>query len=411
MYTICSGRDIVAAYSIHWEKAGIGMKYSMKYIKSIIRFLLTILGIALAVFIAVRFIRFFMPFVIGWIISMIANPLVRFAESRMKLIRKHSSMLIIILVLALIVGGGYLLITKVVTEVGALVVQAPDLYNGFREEFSEVEKNLDGFLNQLPEDIQISIGNFQENVTTEIGNLISNISQWAVSWAGAAAKQLPNMLIGIIFTILSAYFFTADRDKILEFGRENTPVFIQKKWKFLSENFRKVIGGYLKAQLKIMAIVWVILGIGFLILRIDFAVFVAFFVAFLDFLPFFGTGTALIPWALFKVLSGEPQIAIGLIIIYLLTQLCRRLLEPKLVSDSMGISPLWTLIFMYAGYKLYGVLGMLLAVPIGAILINFYKVGAFNQILSVSRMALEDFYQWLRPQNEEDDNQKEQKDE
>ena len=129
---------------------------------------------------------------------------------------------------------------------------------------------------QLPENVQTSINNVQDDLGERIGKLVGNISEWTVGYAGDMAKHLPNVLISIIFTILSAYFFIADRDGILEFGRNNTPQIIQEKWKLLSDSFKKVFGGYFKAQFKIMAIIWAILCVGLLFLQVSFAVWLHF---------------------------------------------------------------------------------------------------------------------------------------
>ena len=126
-----------------------------------------------------------------------------------------------------------------------------------------------------------------------------------------------------------------------------------------------------------------------------FAIVVAILIAFLDMLPFFGTGTALIPWAVFQLFSGDVRLAVGLVILYLVTQLVRRIIEPKLVGDSIGVNPLLTLIFMYIGYRISGVLGMILAVPIGAIVINFYKAGIFDGPINGLKEAADDFIKWL----------------
>ncbi|MGI6095619.1 MAG: sporulation integral membrane protein YtvI [Lachnospiraceae bacterium] len=372
-----------------------------KYIKSLIDLLLTIIGIILVIAVALWGLDFFMPFVIGWIVSMIANPLVRFAESKLKIVRKHTSMVIIILVLGIILGAGYLVGAKVVREVVALVQQAPEISQSLSGEFQDVQKNLALLMMDLPENVRTYLQDFGNDLGEKLAVLTSNVSQWTVSWASGFAKRVPSMLIAMIFTILSAYFFIVDRDKILEFGRKNTPLVIQRRWKLLADNFLGVLGGYMKAQLKIMLVVWVLLTAGFFVLGIGYAIPVAFLVSLCDMLPFLGTGTILIPWAIFKVLSGDVQIALGLIIIYGITQLVRRLIEPKLVGDSIGVNPLATLIFMYAGYKWFGVLGMILAVPIGAIMINFYRMGMFDHMLAVLKEAVEDFYYWLRPQEKE----------
>lgn len=152
-----------------------------------------------------------------------------------------------------------------------------------------------------------------------------------------------------------------------------------------------------------MAIIWAILCVGLLFLQVSFAVLVAFLISFLDMLPFFGTGTALIPWAIFKLLSGDTKFAVGLIILYLVTQLVRRIIEPKMVGDSIGMDPLLTLIFMYTGYRISSVIGMILAVPIGAVVINFYKAGMFDKPLQSAKEALEDLLEWFYRTSRDDD--------
>lgn len=374
-----------------------------KYAKSILAFLFTVVGGAALFVLGFKALGFFMPFVIGWFIALIANPLVRILERRLKVARKHTSMLLIIAVLAGIVGGLYFIGVKAAEETKSLIDQAPELYLGLREEFQEAGQNLSRFIDELPKDVQESISDFQRQIGQSVGNVVGKLSQFTVNQASDFAKNLPSILISIIFTIISAYFFIADRDKILEFGRENTPRLIQEKWRLLADSFRNIFGGYFKAQFKIMGVIGVILFIGLLILKVKFAVLLAVLIAFLDMLPFFGTGTALIPWAVFKLVSGDLQFAVGLTILYLTTQLTRRIIEPKMVGDSIGMNPLLTLIFMYAGYRISSVIGMILAVPVGAIVINFYKAGVFDDGINGVKEAADDFFRWLYQKEESQD--------
>lgn len=366
-----------------------------KYVKSMIVFLITLLGIILGILLGIRFLQFFMPFVIGWIIAMIANPLVRMLERRLKVARKHTSMVIIIGVLAVIIVAIYFLGVKIGEETRSFLEQAPEMYSEFREEFQDAGKNLESIISELPQNIQESLEEAQKDIGDITGQAVGKISQFTVDKAGTFARNIPGILISIIFSILSAYFFIADRDRILEFGRNHTPQIIQEKWRMMAESFKMVFGGYFKAQFKIMAVIGVILFIGMLILKVRFAILVAILVAFLDMLPFLGTGTVLIPWAVFKLLSGDIRYAVGLVILYLVTQLVRRIIEPKLVGDSIGMNPLATLIFMYIGYRVGGVLGMILAVPIGAIVLNFYKAGAFDRVINGFKEAGRDLFQWM----------------
>lgn len=366
-----------------------------KYVKSILVFFITLTGIVLGIFLGIRFLQFFMPFVIGWIIAMIANPLVRILERRLKVARKHTSMLIIIGVLALVIAAIYFLGVRIGQETRAFLDQVPEMYADFREDFQSAGRNLESIISELPENIQESLKEVQQDIGDITGQAVGRLSQLTVDKAGSFARNIPSILISIIFSILSAYFFIADRDRILEFGRAHTPRIIQEKWRMMAESFKTVFGGYFKAQFKIMAVIGVILFIGMLILRVRFAILVAILVAFLDMLPFLGTGTVLIPWAVFKLVSGDIRYALGLVILYLTTQLVRRIIEPKLVGDSIGMNPLVTLIFMYIGYRIGGVIGMILAVPVGAIVLNFYKAGTFDGVLNGLKEAGRDLFQWM----------------
>ena len=211
--------------------------------------------------------------------------------------------------------------------------------------------------------------------------MITKISDPAVTAAGNFAKRLPFYLISIIVAILSAYFFTFQREEVLKWMKKIAPESIEKRMTLVMDNLRYAVGGYFKAQFKIMGVVFLILLIGMAVLGVRYYVLVAFLISFLDFLPFFGTGTAMIPWGLYKFLMGDYKMAVILIVLYAVTQIVRQLLQPKLVADSVGMNPLVTLLLLYIGYRLGSVLGMILAVPIGMVLINMLQAGAFDYIL------------------------------
>lgn len=337
-----------------------------------------------------RVIWFFLPFVIGWLLSVVANPLVKFLEKRVKMVRKHSSMLIIIGVLALISFGAYIAIAKIGGEIILLLNNLPEIYENTTSEFNKIGDNLQVVFNRLPPNIRIQILQIQNEFTTYFASAIGVFGKPTAQAAGNFAKNLPSSLISIIMTILSAYFFIADRDKIIALVNERIPYSIRKSFNAILDEFRHAVGGYFKAQFKIMFVVAVILLIGFSILRIEYAILLALLISLLDFLPFFGTGTVLIPWALIKLLSADYRIAIGLVIIYGVSQLVRQLIQPKLVGDSIGLDPLSTLIFLYIGYKIKGVLGMIIAVPVGMIIINLYKNGIFDNMIRIVKEVLKD---------------------
>ena len=145
-----------------------------------------------------------------------------------------------------------------------------------------------------------------------------------------------------------------------------------------------------------MVVVYIIVIIGLMILKVDYFLLVGFIIAFLDMLPFFGTGTVLGPWAIIKILSGDYRMAIALIILYVVTQVVRQVIQPKLVGDSIGMNPLATLIFMFIGFKLSSVIGMIIAVPIGMILINLYRAGVFDNQIWCLKELVHDFNEFRK---------------
>jgi len=354
---------------------------SGKYLRNVVNIVLFLAGTLLVCILTPKLLVFFLPFVVGWIIALIANPLVRFLEKRLKIVRKHGSMLIIIGAIALVVFGGYLIISKVVRELYGFLSILPELYGALLQDLEEIGTNMHGIAGRFPPKISEGIASLTNTLTESLGDLIGAVGAPTVAAAGTVAKNIPNALVHVIFTILSAYFFIAERDRIVQVAGERIPPGIRKKWGFIVSKFKGAVGGYFKAQFKIMGIVALILIAGFLFLHIKYAVLFALLIAFLDFLPFFGTGTALIPWAVFKALSGDYEFAVGLIIVYLVSQLVRQVIQPKIVGDTIGLNPLATLFFMYIGYKVSNIFGMIIAVPIGMILISLYQAGAFDDIV------------------------------
>ncbi len=372
------------------------MKQSVKYLKILANLLVAVFTVIVIFYVCPKLLVFFMPFVVGYIISAIANPLVRFLEKRLKIVRKHSSMIIIIGVLAVVILLLYLAIIKIGEETVQLVDNLPEIYESLSTEFSAVGENLQIFLERLPENMQTGIANITADLSSYISDFVQAASVPTFTAAGNFAKNVPGTLIAIIMSILSAYFFTADRDKIAAGVKEHMPGGILDKVLFVIKDLKRVVGGYFKAQLKIMVVVYVILVIGLLILQVDYALLVGFFIAFLDMLPFFGTGTVLGPWAIIKILSGDYKMAIALIVLYAVTQIVRQVIQPKIVGDSIGMNPLATLFFMFIGYKLSGVIGMIIAVPIGMIVINLYKAGVFDNQIRCVRELVHDFNQFRK---------------
>ena len=146
--------------------------------------------------------------------------------------------------------------------------------------------------------------------------------------------------------LLSAYFFVAERDQVVIWFRNHAPKSIVERFEMIKRSMVKAVGGYFKAQLKIEIWMYLLLVIGLSILRVDYTLLIALGIAILDFLPFFGTGTVMVPWAIVKILSSDYKMAIGLLIIWGVGQLARQIIQPKIVGDSIGVPPIPTLFLL-----------------------------------------------------------------
>lgn len=359
------------------------------YWKVIVSLAFSLVGTVLFIYLGVRFLSFFMPFVIGWFIAYIASPVVNWLERRLKIVKKLGSAIIIIGVLAGLILLIYFAGSRIWREVVTLIQNMPDLYKQLESGLGDIGKTLDGVFSMLPKGIQNGWQAMISNLDSTMGELMGRLSEPTVTAAGNFAKRIPSVLIATIVTVISAYFFIAEREEVIAWAKKIAPDPVVRRMSMVIDNLKYAVGGYFKAQLKIMAVVFAILLVGFLFLGVHFQILLAILIAFLDFLPFFGTGTALIPWALYKFMVGDYKIAIALMVLYAVTQLVRQLIQPKLVGDSMGLNPLLTLVLLYVGYKVGSLLGMIFAVPVGMIVINLFKAGAFDYILDDVKILME----------------------
>lgn len=355
------------------------MNSSMKkYVKALLNIVIAVVGLLLIVWLVPKGIVFFMPFVIGWVIACIASPVVKFFEEKLKIKRKAGSAFVVIVVIGLVILCLYLVGGKLLREVMGFVQDLPDMWKSLTSDFADIEENMSVVLEKLPEDVQENMDKIGKQANELAMGLISRFSSPAIAAVGNFATQLPTMVIGVVMCLLSAYFFVAERGKWSGAVYSMMPKGLLNRWMMIKDCMLKAVGGYFKAQIKIEVWIYLLLVIGLMVLGVNYTLLVAFGIAVLDFLPFFGTGTVMVPWAIFKFLSADYKMTIGLLIIWGVGQLVRQIIQPKIMGDSMGMPPVPTLFLLYIGYMLGGVIGMILAVPIGIIVVTMYREGAFR---------------------------------
>lgn len=367
------------------------MRSSTKYLKILFNYIFAILMVALIVFVLPWFLQFFWPFVVAAVIAAIANPLVRFLEKKMKIRRKAGSVFVIVLTIGAVAAACYGIVYVLVAQVIGFFTSAPDMWTKVSGSIKSLSDEMTHRYALLPKGTRQFFENLGEDIYDSLSSIGSSIGERAAQSAGNGVKNAPLILIGIIMCVLASYLFVAEREQIGKYVSAFIPVHLRERFMIVAGTMKSAVGGYFKAQFKIMGVVYIVLFVGFLVLGIQYAFLIALLVAFLDFLPFFGTGAVMWPWALFAVLQKDYKFAIGMMVVWGLSQLVRQLIQPKLVGESIGMPAIPTLILLYVGFRVGGALGLVLAVPIGMIVYNLYKAGLFSNFIYSTRMLLNDF--------------------
>ena len=347
-------------------------------IKLITNLLISLVILLLCIFLLPRLVVFLMPFVIGWIISCIANPPVAFLERKLKIRRKAGTVVVIICVIAAVTGIIYGVGVVLFRQILGFVSEVPTMWAAVQQDFDNLGRLIARYVDISMPKFTDAISDIGVAISEGIKNLTNHLDFSAFEGRGSMVGSIASVIISTIMCMLSAYFFIADREWVNNAFDKYMPKSIAHKFDVFVSSIKQAVGGYFKAQLRIEVWMYLLLVIGFTVLKVKYTILIALLVAFLDILPFFGTGIVLVPWAVVSVIGGNYLRALGFLVIWGVGQLFRQLIQPKIMGDSIGMEPIPTLFLLFIGYKIAGVGGMLLAVPIGIIVVNMNEAGFFD---------------------------------
>lgn len=342
-------------------------------VKTLIKIAYLILFGAFVFLLVPRLIKYFLPVLCAVIISVIIDPVVGFLVKRAKFNRRIAvivSMLLVISLLGLILFN---LVYQAVYFLQDFALKIPDLLN--REYvFLDWLGSLNAFMIKMPESMRSFVDNIHENLIEYLSQLITPATKTAINAAGTIAASLPSMLIFTVVLILATYFICYDREKIVSSMKRLINPKRFERLKLIKNKLFQVCGAYFRAMLIMMGIIFCVLLIGFSVLGIESPFFVAFITAIVDAIPVLGTGTVLIPWAIFELISGQYTMALGLAIMYVMAIVVRQFTEPRVVSSQIGLHPLITITSMYVGLKAIGIFGMIVGPVVTIIVIKSLEI-------------------------------------
>ncbi len=330
---------------------------------------------------------FYIPFLIAYIISLIIDPVIKWVNKRTSLSRKTSSIIVLVtlfgIIIALVVWGTINFISEATNLLSGLNTYLEKSISFINQNISKIN-----FRELIPEEVI----NILENSTTDFLNMITSYFKEFLTKILNYITSLPNMFINIVITILATYFITSDKFYILDRMEHHLSKRMMGKIIKHVKEITTSLGGYLKAEITLSIITFMVvltgLNIFYLIdMQVEYPILMAILIGFVDALPILGAGTIMVPWALILLLNDKTSLAFSIIGLYILTIVIKQFLEPKLVSKNIGIHPIFTLIAMYTGFKIIGVIGLLIGPIILIILKNIFAEildkGIINSIVDI----------------------------
>ncbi len=328
------------------------------------------------------------PFIFGFILAFLINPLVNFLEFHWKLNRAIAVLISLLFIFVLFSGLITLFIAEIISGSNHLAKVLP--YH-----IKALVLYMEGFFftTLLPfyEQVIRSINSLEAEQQSTIMNYIQTFSSQIATNAGAAVQKLfnglsdfllslPNLATVFLFTLMASFFISKDWYKLTRFFRKALPhKVIESSTKVLND-LKQALFGYIVGQLTLITITFVFVLSGLLILQVDYPFTIAVIIAIVDLIPYLGTGLIFIPWIVYSFFAGHLSLTISLCVLYGIILLQRQLLEPKVLSSSIGVDPLAMLIALFVGFQLFGFLGLMIG-PASLVFLNtIYKANVFHDI-------------------------------
>jgi len=252
-----------------------------------------------------------------------------------------------------------LLGVRVLTAIADLLALLPPLYaNEIVPSLSSFFEEIEQAVSRMDPTLIPVVKNMSSQFIQAIGELVSNISVKTVTIISTYASSLPGLFIRAVLMVISTFFISMDYERVTGFIMRQ---FSEKFRELMIEIQRYVVGTLfvcIRSYALIMSITFVELSIGFTIIGINKPILIALLIAVFDILPVVGTGGILIPWAIISLIQGKYSFALGLFLIYVIVTIIRNIIEPKIVGSQIGLHPVVTLISLFVGAQLFGVLGL-----------------------------------------------------
>lgn len=309
-----------------------------------------------------------LPFLAAWLLSRMVLPFARRIGERIHLSERILAPLFLLLlflgVILLIGFSAKRLLAELMQFFEGILKEQGGAFGGLELLFERIEAWGEKWGLHTGEHAEA----FGSLLQDALGGLLQSMSAALPSLAARILSAFPGIVLVSVITVISGFYFCMDGDRILRRLCTSLPQRWQHalpKWKRASVRFFR---RYLRAYLILFGLTFLGLFLGFSILGVEYAFLVSLVTAVVDLLPVLGIGTVLLPWAAVLLLQERFYLGFGLLILYAVMLILRQILEPRLVGKSLGLHPVLTLFAGYTGWRLFGVVGMLIGPPVAMLL-------------------------------------------
>lgn len=328
------------------------------------RFLLFVLSAAAGAglfFLAFRFLLpWCLPFLPALLLAPQLEPVILYLQRRLRFRRGFSALLLTLTLLFLLGGLLSLLLSALRGQISALLAAAPSFLDALPDMVSDLLARLEKQCLSCTGRVGNALFVQLMQAVSQADDLLRALSSHALSALTSAAAALPGGALAVATAVLALYFTLSSYPTLCAALRRILPSSLQSRLRFLHDGATRSLAHWLRAYATLSLVTFCELLAFFALMRQRYALLLALLITLLDALPVFGTGTALVPWALIALLFGAPPKAIALLALYLCTLITRNILEPKLLSSHAGVPPVASLAAMYLGFCAFGIAGMLL---------------------------------------------------
>ena len=304
---------------------------------------------------------YIMPFLIGWFIAFAMRPPAAYLSDKLKIKPKIIRLILTVaLFLALfgLLSVGIWLLSREVWE----------LLSGIGEGDSSLEEFISGLTGSGG-----FFGRLFGDLTDYVADALYRLGMSLLTSLGSALSSLvygvPRVLFFILVSVIASVYFAVGLEGINSSVKAMIPHRAFEITVRLKDGFFGAFLKYMRSYFFLLLITFAEMLVGLFIIRAPYPFIMAIVIAFLDLLPVIGVGSVLIPWGIWSLVTGNTSFGIGLIVLFVAHTVFRQIVEPKIVGKNLGTHPLLTLIFIYVGYSLFGIVGLLL-VPILTVLVN-----------------------------------------